>query len=180
MPQHNEFDFVKKIYIGMIILSLFSIMFATMTGTSLGLDCTQDSINPQCQLNNIQASIVSASTSLSHSFDNWTKSPLTQISSSFLGSGVVNFFLIYPTDFLAHAGGALWNVVQLLGNSIYVVIFIITSLIPALFSSTNFGVFATIFSVIYSFTIVITVFYALYLIIQRAGLVMNVISFVKP
>lgn len=156
----NEMDIVKKIAIALIIISFGSSIFVYFTGGSLSVNCQAQQSCPLRQLNNTQRNISLAGNSLAGSF-NAQLFPTNNTSTSYLN------LLAYPVNFIYKIASFLYYIFIMLGLSVYVILFILFSLIPSLFNSGALGAFGYIFDVIYGFAMIVVAVVALNLIWKK-------------
>lgn len=177
--EHNEFQLVKKLMLAMICISLVAIFVSYTTGGDTGTQCTPYHQSVGCSFNTVKYDVNTTVNNLVGSLNNATTTPIAPVNSTVLGSGAINIFIAIP-NILAHVfgwyntntnqmNGFLFNVLLLLADMLYIVIFVIVEFLPAVILSSSFGAFAQIFTIVYGFTVFIIIAYGLYIIVNRIG-----------
>jgi hypothetical protein len=174
--QHNEFVFITRIMIGMVLLSLVTILTAALLQVPNTIPCGYGNNDVSCQLANVQGQINSTTYSLSTAFNNVNDTPfkpanVSQTNPGLLGisaaeARVVNTLIIIP-NFIYAIGtfivSGMLLIIQLLG----LILFVMTSLIPSIFADAHIGIFTPIFDILYAATVLIVIGYIGYLVVNR-------------
>lgn len=185
--RNNEFTLVKTSMIALIVINLFTLLFSYSVGSSLGVNCSQAQYNnnPQCQVANIQSGIQATAASMTSSFtcltstnsttNCWFKYPSVTTSTTCLFSGcpltsvtnTVDVAAVAIVNFLTGIFTAIAYFIGLIAFVFYLVFFMLFELIPSIFAIPSLGPFATLFAIIYGFTVIVLSAYAIYIIINR-------------
>ena len=171
---HNEFQFIKRLMLGLLIVNLVGILFFYQISTTLGINCATGSTAPQCQLNAYQSTVTNSTNALLHSWDNPTTTPIVPDTTVGLFGGfflpLINF-LVGVVNVIIHFGLMVAAGILLFANIVIIIVSAMFSLIPAIFSSAVLCVagsptcfISTLFTYVYGFSVVILIGYALYLI----------------
>jgi hypothetical protein len=194
----NEFQLIKKVMLGLLILNLstllFSYMVTTQTGAgSTGLGCSQythdvnnhqvlNSTNPDCNIINIDAQLANSTYNFITAF-NYKAEAICPISnfniSSVLGTNpsCYNYFTPITNtfapmiNFIVQIGRAIYYLFDTVYLIIQIVYFSTIGLVPAIFYGAHLGVFSTLFTIIYGFSIVIIIIYGVYVVLNRFDIV---------
>lgn len=156
----EAYELLKKIIIGLIIINFGSAIFVYFTGGSLAINCKDQQSCPLRKLNATQTSISITGNALSESFS------VELFSTNSTKGDLPNLFTV-PINFIWKTLNFIYNIMKLLGLSIYIIIFILFGLIPSLFITSGLNYFNYIFVTIYGFTVIIISGYALTLLWNR-------------
>ena len=170
-PHRNEFVLLKRIMIALVAVVLLTSLFTYITaGLILDIGCSGAITNGSvCGLVLQQSAISQTANAIGTSFNNATITPITPLPSSDLGAYAINAFISLP-NIVWHLGVLIYNVISLFARIIYLIVYVIFALIPALLNTTV-GIFSVIFQVIEIFTTVIIIGYFLYIVLNRVPLV---------
>ena len=176
---HNEYQFLKKVMIGLMMISLVSILVSALMQSPSTIPCGYQNNDVQCQIQSVTKQVSMAENSVGTSFNNVNDTPLTPANLTkaanqvnILGLNNYSFAALYNElilvpNFIAHIVLFVIAVVLLFLTLFGLLIFTLTSLIPTIFADTGIPLISGLFTILYGTTIVIVGGYVAYIALNR-------------
>lgn len=164
----NELPFVKKVMVSLVIIQFIIILFTYFIDTSV----SNSSFNPAnnqalASMQNSQKAINTSSTNLVNSFSNPILTYQNCNNVNILGFSVSDISCIVFNigkgfiNVLASIMSVIYNIFLLLIETTSLIFTLFAQVIPSLFTSSIFGSFSVVFTIIYGAIITILTIYGL-------------------